>query len=172
VEQFHWCFTEVNAAILCASIPALKPFFVKYIPGLLSSKFGSYGNGDYSSKNSRPFDPAPAQNKLHRQAKEQAIELQSRDDVSDDMDSRHKARLENLNQNDDEAKLWDWKSDASHVSTALPIMGVPSLSHESDPRSSNSIDSPKDAAGMHRGSKVPSKQIYVTSETKVSYGSS
>lgn len=29
VEQFKWCFTEVNLAIVCACAPALKPLFAR-----------------------------------------------------------------------------------------------------------------------------------------------
>ncbi|KAL4921172.1 hypothetical protein BDW62DRAFT_175067 [Aspergillus aurantiobrunneus] len=30
-EQFYWSYIEVNAGILCASVPALKPFAVRYL---------------------------------------------------------------------------------------------------------------------------------------------
>ncbi|KAI8933011.1 hypothetical protein NX059_009660 [Plenodomus lindquistii] len=41
-EHYLWAFLEVNTGIVCASIPALKPFFVRYKPGLLDSARRSY----------------------------------------------------------------------------------------------------------------------------------
>ncbi|PHH83473.1 hypothetical protein CDD82_432 [Ophiocordyceps australis] len=40
-EQFIWSFIEVNAGILCASLAALKPLFMRYIPVLIVSRLRS-----------------------------------------------------------------------------------------------------------------------------------
>jgi hypothetical protein len=86
VEQFQWCFAEVNAGIVCACAPALKPFFVRYLPGLLSSHFRSHNREDEVSK----------QNDLY--------ELQWRDDVSEVTATTKRSG------NDDEMRLWEGTS--------------------------------------------------------------
>lgn len=37
-EQFVWSFVEVNAGIVCASLAALKPLFMRYLPVLIVSR--------------------------------------------------------------------------------------------------------------------------------------
>lgn len=36
-EQFYWSYIEVNAGILCASVPALKPFAKRHLIGIFGS---------------------------------------------------------------------------------------------------------------------------------------
>ncbi|KAK2002550.1 integral membrane protein [Colletotrichum falcatum] len=40
-KQLNWASVEVNAGVVCASVPALKPFFVRYLPMLVTSRAGS-----------------------------------------------------------------------------------------------------------------------------------
>ncbi|KAM4057271.1 integral membrane protein [Hirsutella rhossiliensis] len=40
-EQFIWSFVEVNAGIVCASLAALKPLFMRYLPVLIVSRLRS-----------------------------------------------------------------------------------------------------------------------------------
>jgi hypothetical protein len=58
VEQFQWCFAEVNAGIVCASVPALRSFFARYLPGLISVRFRSYDK----SKSTGPYDTLEKRN--------------------------------------------------------------------------------------------------------------
>lgn len=45
VPDMILCFLEVNAGIVCASVPALRPFFTRYFPALISSH-GKRSSGD------------------------------------------------------------------------------------------------------------------------------
>lgn len=45
VPDMILCFLEVNAGIICASVPALRPFFTRYFPALISSH-GKRSSGD------------------------------------------------------------------------------------------------------------------------------
>jgi hypothetical protein len=158
VEQYHWCYAEVNAAIVCASAPAMKPFFARYIPGLLSSKFGS----DECSNNNKqmPTLETISQKKSRKSVVEDAYELHSRDDVSEEM----KAGREQ----DDETRLWRGSPKELGFSSAK-IVGVPVVrtvggeSEGVDRRlARRTSDARVDAPG----------RIHVTSETKISYGRS
>ncbi len=102
VEQFHWCFAEVNAAIVCACAPALKSFFVRYLPGLLSSQFRRQ---DYDKKSSEQSDlnawKSPAtQSYSSCQPSKDIYEMQWHEDVREDLS------LAKDNANDDETSLW------------------------------------------------------------------
>ncbi|TDZ18887.1 Satratoxin biosynthesis SC1 cluster protein 4 [Colletotrichum orbiculare MAFF 240422] len=39
--EMIWGFVEINAGLICAAVPALKPFFMRYLPFILSSKLRS-----------------------------------------------------------------------------------------------------------------------------------
>ncbi|KAJ4383995.1 hypothetical protein N0V86_000839 [Didymella sp. IMI 355093] len=105
VEQFQWCFAEVNAAIVCASAPALKPFFVRYLPGLLSSHFRSHHRDDEPSKNIDPNAPATIGSHGHGQGRsnKDVYEMQWCDDLSED------ALMTKRGGSDDETRLWQHK---------------------------------------------------------------
>ncbi|KAK7993010.1 hypothetical protein PG988_001804 [Apiospora saccharicola] len=45
VPDMILCFLELNAGIVCASVPALRPFFTRYFPALISSH-GKRSSGD------------------------------------------------------------------------------------------------------------------------------
>jgi hypothetical protein len=96
VEQFQWCFAEVNAGIVCACAPALKPFFARYIPGLLYYHFRSNNRENDGSKDHEPRLP-PSNSR--EQAKE-ASELQLRDDISEETAMTKHSGV------DDETQLW------------------------------------------------------------------
>ena len=113
VEQFQWCFAEVNAAILCACAPALEPFFVRYLPGLLSSRFRGYDHDEELSKHtgpSTPATPAPQSNSQDRSAKD-THELQWRDDLSQG------TSMTKCSANDDETQLWKGNARDNNVAT-------------------------------------------------------
>jgi hypothetical protein len=90
VEQFYWCFAEVNVGIVCAAAPALKPFFMRHLPALLKS-----GRGDGTTEGT------PGGSGRRRQS--QSYELRGRPEGASD-----------------EAKLWRGKidQDASSVDSS------------------------------------------------------
>lgn len=96
VEQFQWCFAEVNAGIVCACAPALKPFFARYIPSLLTSRFHS---NDRDSDETKSNELAPPGSSIRYHIKD-AYELQLRDDVSVETAMTKHSGV------DDETRLW------------------------------------------------------------------
>lgn len=96
VEQFQWCFAEVNAGIVCACAPALRPFFARYLPSLLSSRFRSNNRDDDGCKSN---ELAPPDSRSRHHVKE-AFELRLRDDVSEMTATTKHSGV------DDEARLW------------------------------------------------------------------
>ncbi|KAL5047089.1 hypothetical protein BDW71DRAFT_206906 [Aspergillus fruticulosus] len=53
-EQFYWSYVEVNAGILCASVPALKPFAKRHLAMVLGSS-QRYQVDEYKVLNSINF---------------------------------------------------------------------------------------------------------------------
>ncbi|RYN50785.1 hypothetical protein AA0114_g5830 [Alternaria tenuissima] len=96
VEQFQWCFAEVNAGIVCACAPALNPFFVRYVPGLLSSHFGNSKRDRDGLTSDKPTLPASND----REQADEAYGLQLRDDVSE------KTATTKHSEVGDESTLW------------------------------------------------------------------
>ncbi|KAH7329513.1 hypothetical protein B0I35DRAFT_448605 [Stachybotrys elegans] len=155
-EQFIWSYVEVNAGILCASVPAMKPLFMRYLPWLVMSRLRSsqensarYATGsgmDKQSKNRKPYG--------------QAFELHSRPE--------DEARS---SKEDDEAMLWETKRSSNK--TEAKDMG--------DRKDSDSLDSVSErylgrsggatvtAGGYLGNSKKNSTGIQITRETTVSY---
>jgi hypothetical protein len=169
VEQFQWCFAEVNAAIICASAPALKPFFVRYLPGLLSSHFRSHHRGDEPSKNTDPSAPATIGSHGHGQGRstKDVYEMQWCDDLSED------ASMTRQGGNDDETRLWRGNTSDRFLSTLT----------ESTDRT-NMVDKPCMETFVRSGATSPAldavppsgtlrydtaNRIHVTSETSVTY---
>ncbi|KAF6836082.1 integral membrane protein [Colletotrichum musicola] len=82
VTQFVWCFLEVNAGIVCASVPALKPFFMRYLPSIIASRMSSKGGGVSStgkSGRSRDLNTVVAENIEGRRMQDEGYELSSHD---------------------------------------------------------------------------------------------
>jgi hypothetical protein len=101
VEQFQWCFVEVDAGVITASIPALKPFFVRYLPSLINSRIRSdqQYTGD-SAKNKSPYDTMEREDRARPRKKASLYELTVIDNASEKSPARA------ANSNDDEARLW------------------------------------------------------------------
>ncbi|KAF6842051.1 integral membrane protein [Colletotrichum plurivorum] len=98
VTQFVWCFLEVNAGIVCASVPALKPFFMRYLPSIIASRMSSKGGGVSStgkSGRSRDLNTVVAENIERRRMQDEGYELSSHDGPRVPVED------------DDEAKLWN-----------------------------------------------------------------
>lgn len=147
VEQFQWCFVEVNAGILCASVPALKPFFVRYLPGLINSKLRS--NEPSKNKegyNNSGYNTIEKDSHQRSRTKKDLYELT----VLDDDASSDKTR-QLPNASDDETRLWS----GTTRTNASSNVGSPQVAH------------------FHRpslGRDGQGRSIYVTSETTVQFG--
>lgn len=48
-EQFYWSYLEVNAGILCASVPALKPFAKRHLATVFGGSSQRYGGRNGAS---------------------------------------------------------------------------------------------------------------------------
>lgn len=68
----YWSSIEMNLAIVCASLPALKPLIVKLIPGFATS----YGSRNYGTGNSgRQRSQAYSKSKSAQNTVEDEVEL-------------------------------------------------------------------------------------------------
>jgi hypothetical protein len=172
VEQFQWCFAEVNAAILCACAPALKPFFARYLPGLLSSHFRSHNRDDEPSKNTDPKAPATIGSHTYGQSRsdKDVYEMQWRDDLSEDTSMTKRGG------NDDEARLWKGNTSDKLLSarnrSADRTKTVDEPSMETYVRSGASSPAPDAAPPGNISRYDTSNRIHVTSETSVTYSES
>ncbi|TEA12395.1 hypothetical protein C8034_v006141 [Colletotrichum sidae] len=63
-EQFNWSFLEANAGIVCASVPGLKPFFVRYLPNFISSHIT--GSNNRTDKKNLYYSTVVENNKKRR----------------------------------------------------------------------------------------------------------
>ncbi|KAK8878743.1 Satratoxin biosynthesis SC1 cluster protein 4 [Apiospora arundinis] len=68
VPDMILCFLEVNAGIVCASVPAPRPFFTRYFPALISSH-GKRSTGDGGEGNNRTVDTVEQRNAERRMLK-------------------------------------------------------------------------------------------------------
>ncbi|KAK1622453.1 hypothetical protein BDP81DRAFT_334226, partial [Colletotrichum phormii] len=78
-ENFNWSFLEANAGIVCASVPGLQPFFVRYLPSFISSRIT--GSDDKSGKKSLPYSTVIENNRKRRNLQSESYELQSHEDI-------------------------------------------------------------------------------------------
>ncbi|RYP69772.1 hypothetical protein DL771_005881 [Monosporascus sp. 5C6A] len=94
-EDYILSYLETNVGIICASVPALRPLFLRFLPALVPSSLSSDRN---TSKRQRQrsygLSSVVEQNRQRRMMQQSSYELSSVD--------------ENLKQpsEDDEAKLW------------------------------------------------------------------
>ncbi|KAM5351078.1 hypothetical protein ACJ41O_003801 [Fusarium nematophilum] len=70
--QMIWSFIEVNSGLICASVPALKPFCMRYIPFLLHSRLRS------QEKNSKTRFSHSQEKRKSRHPYSESYELGSR----------------------------------------------------------------------------------------------
>ncbi|KAF4979255.1 hypothetical protein FZEAL_4500 [Fusarium zealandicum] len=87
--QLIWSFIEVNAGLICASVPALKPFCMRYIPFLIHSRLR---HQEKSSKNR--YSHSQEKRRQSRNPYSNPYEMPSRDDFSPG------------NVQDEETRLW------------------------------------------------------------------
>lgn len=104
------CFLEVNAGIVCASVPALRPFFTRYFPALISSHGKRSSGGGDGDEQGRTVDTVEQRN-AERQMLKRRNNLAPQDaalshemfPVAPDPGNRYHLALQN---DDEEAQLW------------------------------------------------------------------
>lgn len=153
-RELSWMYGELAGCVVCASASSLKPFFVRYIPSLISSHFLSNG------------DSASAGNQLSREGKAGRM----RQDAYE-LDSLHGASAEKKGQSDDdEAQLWAGPINAASVSAGGVVSG-----HDSGIACLSKFGSPSKPsihAGQsvcNAGQSVWKPGISVVSTTSVDY---
>ncbi|KAL3295225.1 integral membrane protein [Colletotrichum asianum] len=159
-EQFNWSFLEANAGIVCAAVPGLKPFFMRYLPSFISSRIT--GSSNRTGKKSLPYN----NNKKRRNMQSEFYELQSQDDISEGGSGKV----------NDETKLWSGrvlrKDATTHRDTIIQSEGM------SGGRQNTRIDGAKlsnergrdtDSSGANLSVSFDGRGIKVTHETEVSY---
>ncbi|KAF6805343.1 integral membrane protein [Colletotrichum musicola] len=169
-EQFNWSFLEANAGIVCASVPGLKPFFVRYLPSFISSRITGSASHN-TAKKSLPYSTVIENNKRRRNMQSESYELQSQDDASD----RDSAGLVGADDGGKQSKVWSGRAYRRDPVNQRETV-IESRSSEVDSRNvSPSDDDPHANGGLvHRSkarspSPVGGRGIKVTQETEISY---
>lgn len=140
---------------MCASAPALKPFFVRYVPGLLNSKCGSSKHDEYSEQpHSRTLETI-SHKKSRKLGVKDVFELQSRDDVSEEGKTGDGWRVTQ----EDEARLWSGSSTEK---------GFVSAKITGDQGRRGDVEAGRISLQSEER-RDRSKGIHVTSETRITY---
>ncbi|KAF6830158.1 integral membrane protein [Colletotrichum musicola] len=194
-KQLNWACIEVNAGIICASVPALKPFFVRYLPMFIHSHLtgsarksaatgGPNGAGASAShrnyQTSAPYSTTVENNKRRRNVQSEAYELHSHDDLSlsssNEMPSKPGGGGGAGSEDDDVAKLWSgnaFRRDRGQGGHRQTI--IESTPRDTDGSSLGSLEDIRSAAadGLALPARMASVRasggITVTTETKVVY---
>ncbi|OHF00729.1 integral membrane protein [Colletotrichum orchidophilum] len=172
-KQLNWASIEVNAGIVCASVPALKPFFVRYLPLFVTSHITGSKSKKTTPKyqnyqHSNPYSTTIEANKKRRNVQSEAYALHSRDDLSlSSNDVRKNGSKEDI------ARLWSGnafrKDSNSHRKTIIESNVI-----DADDRSAVMIDEIQPVVETTRRGKPPQRVasmngIRVTTETRVEY---
>ncbi|KAI8313609.1 Satratoxin biosynthesis SC1 cluster protein 4 [Colletotrichum sp. SAR11_240] len=175
-KQLNWASVEVNAGIICASVPALKPFFMRYLPMFVHSHItgsSKKSNANYQNyQTSMPYSTTVENNRKRRNVQSEAYELHSHDDLSLSSHEMPKAGSD-----EDVTKLWSGSAFRNDRTSQL-LTTIESKTMDMD---ANSVDSageimPAEGSGAGQGSQGPRRMasfhgITVTTEleTKVDY---
>ncbi|KAI8267173.1 Satratoxin biosynthesis SC1 cluster protein 4 [Colletotrichum sp. SAR11_239] len=175
-KQLNWASVEVNAGIICASVPALKPFFMRYLPMFVHSHItgsSKKSNANYQNyQTSMPYSTTVENNRKRRNVQSEAYELHSHDDLSLSSHEMPKAGSD-----EDVTKLWSGSAFRNDRTSQL-LTTIESKTMDMD---ANSIDSageimPAEGSSTGQGSQGPRRMasfhgITVTTEleTKVDY---
>lgn len=167
---------EVNAGIICASVPALKPFFMRYLPMFVHSHItgsSKKSNANYQNyQTSMPYSTTVENNRKRRNVQSEAYELHSHDDLSLSSHEMPKAGSD-----EDVTKLWSGSAFRNDRTSQL-LTTIESKTMDMD---ANSVDSageimPAEGRSVGQGSQGPRRMasfhgITVTTEleTKVDY---
>lgn len=163
-EQFNWSFLEANAGIVCAAVPGLKPFFLRYLPSFISSRIT--GSSNRTGKKSLPYNTVIENNKKRRNMQSESYELHSQDDISEGGSGKV----------DDETKLWSGsvlrKDATNHRETIIQsggMSGGKQISHIDGGKLSNNGGTDNDSSIANLSVAFDGRGIKVTHETEVSY---
>lgn len=157
--QNIWGSIEANAGIFCASVPALKPFFTKYLPAIISSSFRSHDRSTGSGFEA--FATKVERNRKRRQ------------DKSHELSSRDKNAPENSfpadHDLDDETRLW------SHTGQTVPAVlqssSAESISkNQQTHRRQDGLQVNMSARDHPNRSNSERAEIHISRETKITYG--
>ncbi|KAI1077062.1 hypothetical protein F5B20DRAFT_280804 [Whalleya microplaca] len=155
VEQFHWSYLEVDLGIICASVPALKPLFKRYLAPLFSSTLGR-SSRDAVSGASNPYNTVIKRNAQRREA--QGYELGSRDDKFG----------KNPSPDEDETRLWTKENQESFQDNNTTVITSKARDTSSDSGSDILTQGQTSTANTLRGAP---RGINVKTETSIQYGS-
>lgn len=96
VQDYVFSYLEVNAGIICASVPALKPFFLRFLPAIIGTHTTNRARTTTKSK-SYGLATVTEQNRQRRMMQHGSYELSSVDHHNKHFEKRA---------DDDEVKLW------------------------------------------------------------------
>ncbi|XXH00166.1 MHF histone-fold complex component [Hypoxylon texense] len=111
-EDYDWdavpdmilCFIEVNFGIICASVPAVRPFFSRFIPVLLSGRRKHSDSGSSGPSNNRVADTIEKKNKERQNLKRRNVGPEESYDMS--TFGTDTSRYLDSSNDDEESRLW------------------------------------------------------------------
>lgn len=165
--QNVWGSIEANAGIVCASVPALKPFFMRYLPFIISSRLRSGGTSNPSEFNA--LSTTAQRNRKRRFDKSYELSSRDKDAPNNSFPADH----------DDEATLWNKggaKDGAANVITQVnessSIESGPNDGHHHHATPWRQPGASVDISAGNRGPRANNVggDIHVTKETRVTYG--
>lgn len=155
-----WSFIEINAGVICASVPALKPFCMRYIPFIISARLRNGADKGSASKGRSHGDDKKRRNTRNPYAN--SYEMPSRDEVSE-------STLQ-----DDEARLWSMKGNKNNGDKAeLKSVDAVQEMDSFDTVAENIEMPPKPdpaVVGFTTRREKTVGGIHIVSETKITYG--
>ncbi|KAK6074462.1 integral membrane protein [Seiridium cupressi] len=162
VDDYLYSYAEINAGILCASVPALKPLFIHCLPARLRSRKGSgrssYPRGTYSTNS------VVEQNRRRCRMQSESIKLSSIDGST-----KHGR---NFSYDEDGIQLWHTSSkeeeglEKTAVVASRPTMGTANSNSE-EMRGDGFVYNVRAAAASPR--PINERGITVTRETSIQY---
>lgn len=171
-KQLNWAAVEVNAGIICASVPALKPFFVRYLPMVVTTHItGSRSkNANINHRNyqlSMPYSTTIENNKKRRNVQSEAYKLHSHDEIS-----LSSSEMPKTGSNEDIARLWSGSAFRNDYTGHRETI----IEYKREETDASIVGSGDDIQPVAEGSRSKTPQrvasmsgIRVTTETSVVY---
>ncbi|KAF5718549.1 integral membrane protein PTH11 [Fusarium mundagurra] len=151
-RQIVLSFIEVNTSLVCVSVPALKPFFVRYIPFLIHPRFNS------QEKNSKKSNS-------HSQEKRKSHNLDN-----DSYEMPHRRDLSGENPQEDETRLCPTVTEHNAALESDGAMDTESVNSSAD-QAPPVAAKPKPALASFSTKRSQSVNgIQITRETVITYG--
>ncbi|KAI4599509.1 hypothetical protein KJ359_001952 [Pestalotiopsis sp. 9143b] len=158
VDDYLFSYAEMNAGVVCASIPALKPLFLRCLPERLQSRPRKGGGRSDYSGGTDGSSTVVEQNRSRRKRYNESFQLSSIDET---------AHVRNYSWDDEGVHMWDGTNpsrDDGFEKTAVVGMASPSVEELRGPWPVY------DARAMAASPKPTRKNgITVTRETSVRY---